>query len=255
MRLRAVTIALVSVACGSAPPPETDVVHVTPETRLTLVPSAVGSYDEMWAPLRELETLYQPLSSASAKQMLETPGEIDPQPMIVSEQRPQGQTLWLVFYTDRDLLAPGTYTIDQSVANALESALYTEEVTGAAFNPFTTVSKQEVFNYSVDKLYLAGLVGYLTARPAEPGRHWEAANAARKAGSPYETLHHALLSLSDGEEWSRCELPKIWAMWELNFPGSRDMALDELTWFIGEGHDTPEAKAMLEDFRNSSRAE
>ena len=82
----------------------------------------------------------------------------------------------------------------------------------------------------MNKLYLAGLIGYLTAR--------EAANAAREAGNGYETLHHALRSLSDEEAWSRCELAKLWAMWELDVPGSRDMALEALTWFMGEGNET-----------------
>ena len=214
MRFLAAATALVSVACGSeptdsVPPPETSMADAAAATGLTIVPSALGSYDEMWAPLRGLESLYQPLATNSAEQMLEKlhqgggsapAGTVNPQPMIISEQRPEGETLWLVFYTDHNLLQPETYMIDQPVADALESALYAEQVTGAAFNPYTTVSKREVFNYSVDKLYVAGLIGYLTARDAEPGRHWEAANAARNAGKPYETLHHALLSLSDGEE-------------------------------------------------------
>ena len=268
MRFLAAATALVSFACGfepteSEPPPETKTANVPAPSGLTLVPSALGSYDEMWAPLRQLESLYQPLATNSAKQMLETfhegggsapAGTRNPQPMIISEQRQEGETLWLVFYTDHKLLRPETYLIEQPVADALESALYTEQVTGAAFNPYTTVSEKEVFNYSVNKLYLAGLIGYLTAKDAEPGRHWEAANTARKAGNLYETLHHALLSLSDGEEWSRCELPKIWAMWELDFPGSRDMAVEELSWFIGNGNDTAEARAMLEDFRASSES-
>ena len=268
MRFLVTATALMSIACGfepteSAPTPEPRTAEMTAASGLTIVPSALGSYDEMWAPLRRLESLYQPLATHSAEQMLETlhegggsapAGTANPQPMIISEQRQQGETLWLVFYTDHNLVRPETYLIDQPVADALESALYAEQVTGAAFNPFTTVSKKEVFNYSVNKLYLAGLIGYLTARHAEPGRHWEAANAARNAGKIYETLHHALLSLSDGEEWSRCELPKIWAMWELDFPGSRDMALQELTWFIGDGNDTAEARAMLEDFRASAES-
>ena len=121
--------------------------------------------------------------------------------------------------------------------------------------PYTRVSTQEVFNYNVDKLYLAGLVGYLTAADAQPGRRWEAANAARDAGKPFETLHHALRSLEDGEEWSRCELAKLWATWELDFPGSRAMAREELEWFIGKGNDTPEARAMLERFRTEAGVE
>ena len=263
LRFLATVTAFVSVACGSGPadsppPSETTTSDEMVSDGLTLVPSALGSYDEMWAPLRGLETLVQPLATHSAKQMLETiregggsapAGSIDPQPMIISETRRGDETLWLVFYTDPQLLKPETYSVEQPVADALESALYTDVVTGAAFNPYTTVSKKEVFNYSVDKLYLAGLIGYLTAREAEPGRRWEAANAAREAGKPYEALHHALRSLSDKEEWSRCELAKLWAMWRLDFPGSRDMALEELTWFIGKGNDTPEAKAMLEGFR------
>ena len=43
-------------------------------------------------------------------------------------------------------------------------------------------------------------------------------------------------------------------MWELDFPGSRDMALEELQWFIGAGHDTAEARAMLERFRASAES-
>ncbi len=231
-RTLAALTAFLSFACDSGPR-ETDTPAATrPDDKtapggLTIVPSALGSYDEMWAPLRELTTLAQPLSTESARKMLETlnehegsapAGAVSPQPMIISEQRQEGETLWLVFYTDHRLLKPDTYQVEQPVAEALESALYSEQVTGAAFNPYTTVSKEEVFNYSVDKLYLAGLIGYLTSRDAEPGRHWESANSARSAEKPFEVLQHALRSLDDKEEWSRCELAKLWAMWELDSP-------------------------------------
>ena len=101
----------------------------------------------------------------------------------------------------------------------------------------------------MNKLYLAGLVGYLTATEGRPGARWEAANAAREAGKPFEVLHHALRSLEDQEEWSRCEAAKLWAMWEVDFPGSRDMALEELEWFVGEGNDTEQMRALLKRFR------
>jgi hypothetical protein len=41
-------------------------------------------------------------------------------------------------------------------------------------------------------------------------------------------------------------------MWKLDFPDSRDMALEELVRFINEGNDTAEARAMLEHFRASA---
>ena len=230
---------------------------------MTVIPAAEGPYDEMWAPLRNLDRLIQPLATGSAEKMLEALREgggsapadtVEPQPMIIAERGPRGETLRIVLYTDPGLVKAGTYTIDRPVADALESALYTEQVQGASFNPYTRVSNDQVFSYSVDKLYLAGLIGYLTAPEVEPGHHGEAANAARNAGKPYEALYHALRSLSEKEDWTRSELAKLWATWELDFPGARDMAMEELTWFIREGHDTPEAKTLLARFRSATES-
>lgn len=261
--------ALCAAACGgseteapaptpAAPPAQTP----TPAPPgITLVPAFEGEYEQMWSPLKQLESLILPIATESAERVLgqlregggSAPADSLPlQHMIIEEQGRQGLTLWLVFYTDSGLLQPETYATEMPVREALELVLRMPEVTGGVFNPYTRVSQHEVFNYHVDRLYLAGLIGYLTATPAAPGRHWEAANAAREAAEPFETLHHALLSLADDEDWSQCELAKLWAMWELDFPDARRMALSELEWFIGEGHDDEQTRAMLARFREEA---
>ncbi len=211
--------------------------------------------------LRKLPIIVKPLSTESAKQMLETIREqgsapadaVSPEPFIVRGQGRNGQTLWMVLYTDSRMLKPETYSIEEPVADALKSALHSELLTGVAFNTLTTIARYQPFEYRVDKLYLAGLIGYLTATDAESGARWAAANVARDAGRPYEVLHHALRSLHEKEDWAQCELAKLWAMWELDFPGSRAMALEELEWFIGEGHDSEEIRALLERFQTESQ--
>jgi hypothetical protein len=217
----------------------------------------------MWSPLKNLESLILPMATESANRMLEElresggsapAGSLHLQHMIVEEQGPRGQTRWLVFYTDSGLLQPATYATEMPLREALELALRAPEVTGAVFNPHTRVSRYQVFNHHADRLYLAGLIGYLTATPAEPGRRWDAANAARESGRPFEALHHALLSLAEGEDWARCELAKLWAMWELDFPDARRMAKSELEWFIGEGHDDEQTRAMLARFQAEATA-
>jgi hypothetical protein len=216
----------------------------------------------MWGELRGLDTVSQPISSEAAKLILDGSGGTEgvvsaaetPQPMIINLGTPEELSLWSVAYTDSGLVKPETYSIVRPPREALVDALYNEHVVGLAFNPFTKVSREQVFSFNVDKLYIAGLIGYLTTKDAEPGRQCLAAAAAYAERKPFETLHHAMRALDDeGEDWSQCGLAKLWAMWELDFPGSREMALEELEWFIETKSDTPEARAMLETFRAAAR--
>lgn len=241
----AISLAVLCVGCSPEPEqpaiaePLQDGASVSAQK---LVPPFEGPYDDMWRGLRSLEAVMQPIASGGG----------DPRPMIINLGTAEEESLWSVAYTDSALVKPDTLSIVRPPRDALMDALYDVHVFGLSFNPYTKVAQQEVFNYNVDKLYIAGLVGYLTATDAQPGHRCDAANEAYAARNTYEALHHALRALDDNEEWSECELAKLWATWELDFPGSRSMALEEIEWFVGQGNDTPEAREMLYSFRNAS---
>lgn len=240
------SLVLIGIGCASEPERPASI-DPSPGSAASnapnLVPPLEGPYDAMWHGLRGLETLTQPVASGSSG---------DPRPMIINLGSAEEESLWSVAYTDSSLVRPDTDSIVRPPRDALIDALYDELVVGLSFNPYTKAAQQEVFNYNVDKLYIAGLVGYLTIDDAESGRRCEAANEAYAARDAFATLHHALRALDDDEEWSECELGKLWAMWELDFPGSRAMALEEIEWFVGQGNETSEAREMLYRFRNDA---
>ena len=257
-------VVLLGLGCTEAPveraPAESPSGDTMAARDLVLVPPFQGSYDDMWSALRTLDEVTQPVSSESAKQLLEMSenngsasiDSVNPQPMIINLGTADDLSLWIAIYTDASLVKPETYSIVRPPREVLMDALYHEQVQGLSFNPYTRASRSEVFNFNVDKLYIAGLIGYLTTEDAEPGRRCDAANAAYAANKPFEALHHALRALDDQEEWGECELAKLWATWELDFPGSRAMAYEELEWFIGQGNDTDETRAMLSEFKSTS---
>lgn len=256
-------VALVGLGCSaeseSPPASESPSVDATSSPASVLIPPFQGTYDDMWRGLRTLDSVVQPVTSESAKRLLainendgsEPAASMNPQPMIINLGTPEELSLWIVTYTDANLIAPDTCSIVRPPREALLDALYNEHVRGLAFNPYTKVSQREVFNFNIDKLYIAGLVGYLTTEDAEPGRRCEAANSAHAANELFESLHHALRAIDEREEWSECEMAKLSAMWELDFPGSRSMAHEELEWFIAKGNDTAATRAMLAEFQQA----
>lgn len=261
-------VSFVLGACGAparqaTPPPTAPAAtpaNPAPPGDLVVIPPREAPYEEMWRGLRSLETVREPLATESARQLEEAlkkhggsvpAGEVHLQTMVVGDPRRAGH--WMVLYTDHRLLKPGTRAIATPVAEALKGALYAPMIDGVAFNPYTTVSRYRVFDYRIDRMYLAGLLGYLQAEPLAGQTHWQAANAAHEAGKPFLALHHALLALDTHEEFKRCEIAKLEVLWELDFPGAREMALKEAEWFTHEPEADDAARTVLERFRAAAQ--
>ena len=120
---------------------------------------------------------------------------------------------------------------------------------GLSFNPFSTVSGQKVFTYTIDKLYIARLIGYLQAEPVPLGQNALKANESRSKNKPYEALYYSARALDLGEKWENAEISKLWALHTIDFPGAQGIAASELDWFMKKYGSTPEGEALLKGIR------
>ena len=60
------------------------------------------------------------------------------------------------------------------------------------------MSGQKVFTYTIDKFYIARLIGYLQAEPVPPGENARKANESKRENKPYEALYYSVRALDLG---------------------------------------------------------
>ena len=222
-----------------------------------IVPPREGDWDQMWSGLRDLPSVSLPISSGEATAFLKElnekgslpESEFQPRYMYLDIPIPNGSVKALALYTDTKILKPGTMALANPTVEALKFALFDGHAEGLAFNPFSTVSGQKVFTYTIDKFYIARLIGYLQAEPAPPGENARKANESKRKNKPYEALYYSVRALDLGEKWEKAEISKMWALHTIDFPGAQGIAASELDWFLKKYGSTPEGEALLKAIR------
>ena len=224
---------------------------------LEVVPPLEGDWDQMWALLKDLPSVSLPISSSEATAFLKDLNEkgsvpvdeFQPRHMYVNVPIPNGSVKALALYTDTRILQPGTMALANPTVEALKFALFDGSAEGLAFNPFSAVSGEKVFTYTIDKFYIARLIGYLQAEPGPPGENARKANESKRENKPYEALYYSVRALDLGEKWENAEISKMWALHTIDFPGAQGIAASELDWFLKKYGSTPEGEALLKAIR------
>lgn len=223
-----------------------------------VIPSAVGRWDVMWAPLREIEALIAPIEFGPSMESLDSAlaskgyGNVagsDLKPVFLYQQMQdnQGRARKVqVVYTDARLITGNAQTLQQPPADQLKALLMDPQAEGTAFNPRSSVSSHTGFSYTVDKFYLARIIGFLQAgAEVDPGKAWQRAIDARKRGEAFQAIYWAGRSYDEKEDdWPKSIVPKLWGWHTTNFPDARKRTQHELQWFIGKFGANDETRAL-----------
>jgi len=214
-----------------------------------VIPPKVGSWEEMWAGLKTLDDIIvvipkedQEAIREAAKQGKSVNDLPPPRIKAFDIATRNGALVAWGLYTDSALLKPGTSMLTQSPETILISAFHNPQIQAVSFNPRTAYSK-EAFTYTIEKLYIARLIGYLQGDTPEPGKTEAAAVKSLEDKQFFQTIYLGLLAYDrrETEPWQNAELAKISAMHELGF---KEMAISELDWFINKFGPNPKADEL-----------
>lgn len=222
-----------------------------------LVPPSEGSWDTMWAPLKQSKQLYVPvyglddLSDVMEKNSYASMPwkEFGPHALRVQSFNKRSSFDMLAVYSDEKLLNTGTIYQNVTPRDILHAALNEPNLDGVFFNARSRACDKAVFGYGVNRHYLAELVGYLEAPTDEGDKPWhELALAAEAAGQLHQVLYYwgrSYRQPRQGDDWKKAEFAKIRAYHALNYPGARERAVTELKWFVDTHGRSPEANALM----------
>lgn len=223
---------------------------------------ASGDFHHAWGPLLELSNASFPVFlNLSA-----LPGVDEARPLRASDL--QQQVLYVqcynasgalepynVFYSDTRLLKPGTMLQQMQPRAYLEHVLYDPNSVGVAFNPPSRVTCRlpEEDTFYMNKSGIAELVGFLDVGANEPQEQLYCDLACEAFGRDryFEVLYYWAKSYRcprEGDDWRACYMEKLKSYHALDFPGSRERARAELSWFMREFGATPEHSVLLESW-------
>lgn len=221
-----------------------------------LIPAKVGPFEKMWSELKntpqvslvtsgdDLEAVMQAAKEGKSANEVQAP-------RIASFDisTPSGKLNSWGVYTDSSLLKAGTALITQPTVDLLISAFHNPNIDAVSFNPYTKYSKEQVFSYTIEKLYIARLIGYLQSEPTLPGKTQQAAVESFEKENFFQTIYFGLLAYDrrEQEPWHDAELAKVAAMDKLGF---KAMAKSELDWFIDKFGPNPKADQLKQQLNS-----
>ena len=220
-----------------------------------------GMWEEMWGGFRRAGALCVPafgLDSLDDSLEKKGPGAVkaadfEREYLYVQQRMQQGTMSFLAVYTDPALMKSGTPYETHRPIDFLRSVLFEHESDGIYFNPKSRVCDDHRFAYGTNWFGIAELIGYLEAAPEQGDLPYhELALRAHRNEKPFQVLFWWGLSYRQarpGDDWKKAELAKLRAYHQLDFPGSRERAVGELNWFLENHERTPEAEALLAEWR------
>jgi hypothetical protein len=223
-----------------------------PDKRLDakVIPASEAPFEQMWAELKNIPSLILITNPEEHNALIEAAKQGKsvrdlPGPTLATFRIPieGGALKTIAVYTDAKLLKDGTTLLTQPTVDFLIAAFYDASIDGVSFNLNTPFAAQKVFTYTIEKFYLARLIGFIQGNTPEVGATEKAATESLAKGELFQAVYYGILAYErrKDESWKEAEVAKIHAMHKLGFISE---AISELNWFIDKFGGTPSAAKL-----------